>query len=161
MARRVTDDLGGAGLFGVEFFLCGEPGAEEVVFSELSPRPHDTGLVTLVGQNLSEFDLHVRAVLGLPIPEIRSLGAAASRVILASENGAGVHFTGVERALAIPENEVLLLGKPEARPYRRMGVALARGATTAQARSWADEAAACIVVGTGPETVVTPGSVGD
>ena len=77
MARAVTDALGGAGLFGVEFFLCGEPGREEVVFSELSPRPHDTGLVTLVGQNLSEFELHVRAVLGLPIPEIRSLGPAA------------------------------------------------------------------------------------
>jgi phosphoribosylglycinamide formyltransferase 2 len=161
MARRVTDHLGGAGLFGVEFFLCGEPGAEEVVFSELSPRPHDTGLVTLVGQNLSEFDLHVRAVLGLPIPEIRSLGAAASRVILARENGASVHFMGVERALTIPETEVLLFGKPEARPYRRMGVALATGATTAEAQRRADDAAACIVVGTDPETVVTPGSVGD
>jgi phosphoribosylglycinamide formyltransferase 2 len=160
MARRVTDHLGGAGLFGVEFFLCGEPGAEQVVFSELSPRPHDTGLVTLVGQNLSEFDLHVRAVLGLPIPEIRSRGAAASRVILAKASGAGVRYTGLERALAIPDTEVLLFGKPDARPYRRMGVALALGATTEEARRRADEAAGCLEVVTSPETVGTPGSPG-
>ena len=141
MARTVTDNLGGAGLFGVEFFLCGQPGQEEVVFSELSPRPHDTGLVTLVGQNLSEFDLHLRAVLGLPIPEIRSLGAAASRVILASEAGAPVRFSGVAEALAEPDTQVLLFGKPEARPQRRMGVALARAASEAEARARADRAA--------------------
>lgn len=141
MARTVTDNLGGAGLFGVEFFLCGQPGQEEVVFSELSPRPHDTGLVTLVGQNLSEFDLHLRAVLGLPIPEIRSLGAAASRVILASEAGATVRYSGVAEALAEPDTQVLLFGKPEARPQRRMGVALARAASEAEARARADRAA--------------------
>ncbi|MFM7312699.1 MAG: formate-dependent phosphoribosylglycinamide formyltransferase [Cyanobium sp.] len=144
MARAVTDALGGAGLFGVEFFLCGEPGAEEVVFSELSPRPHDTGLVTLMGQNLSEFELHVRAVLGLPIPEIRSLGPAASRVILASDQGVGVRFEGVCEALREPETQVLLFGKPDTRPHRRMGVALARGVSEQEARARADGAASRI-----------------
>jgi len=147
MARRVTDELGGAGLFGVEFFLCGQPGQEEVVFSELSPRPHDTGLVTLVGQNLSEFELHLRAVLGLPIPEIRSLGTAASRVILAETAASSVAYDGVAEALAIPETQVLLFGKAEARPLRRMGVTLARGDDETQARQRADAAAACIRVG--------------
>jgi phosphoribosylglycinamide formyltransferase 2 len=148
MARAVTDELGGAGLFGVEFFLCGAPGEEEVVFSELSPRPHDTGLVTLAGQNLSEFELHVRAVLGLPIPEIRSLGPAASRVILASEVADTVSYDGLEEALAVPESQVLLFGKPDARPGRRMGVALARGGSLAQARERADAAAAAVHVRT-------------
>jgi phosphoribosylglycinamide formyltransferase 2 len=148
MARSVTDELGGAGLFGVEFFLCGQPGQEEVVFSELSPRPHDTGLVTLVGQNLSEFDLHLRAVLGLPIPEIRSLGPAASRVILAESTASSVHYQGVAEALAIPETQVLLFGKSDARPLRRMGVALARGVDEAQARQRADDAAGLIQVRT-------------
>ena len=144
MARAVTDELGGAGLFGVEFFLCGESGREEVVFSELSPRPHDTGLVTLVGQNLSEFELHVRAVLGLPIPGIRSLGPAASRVILAGDQGSGVRFEGVAEALREPDSQVLLFGKPDTRPFRRMGVALARGASEQEARARADAAAARI-----------------
>jgi phosphoribosylglycinamide formyltransferase 2 len=146
MAKAVTDDLGGAGLFGVEFFLCGDPADPEVVFSELSPRPHDTGLVTLAGQNLSEFELHLRAVLGLPIPEIRSLGPAASRVILAPEEAAGVLYTGVERALAVPDTQVLLFGKPDARPQRRMGVALARGSSETEARARADQAAAAVQV---------------
>ncbi len=146
MAQAVTDALGGAGLFGVEFFLCGPAGQEEVVFSELSPRPHDTGLVTLVGQNLSEFELHLRAVLGLPIPAITSLGPAASRVILAQENLASVGYTGVGEALAEPDTQVLLFGKPDARPQRRMGVALARGESEAQARQRADAAAARIRV---------------
>jgi phosphoribosylglycinamide formyltransferase 2 len=146
MAKAVTDDLGGAGLFGVEFFLCGDPADPEVVFSELSPRPHDTGLVTLAGQNLSEFELHLRAVLGLPIPAIRSLGPAASRVILAPEAAASVTYGGVAQALAIPETQVLLFGKPDARPLRRMGVALARGANEAEARQRADQAAAAIEV---------------
>jgi len=146
MAKAVTDALGGAGLFGVEFFLCGPAGQEEVVFSELSPRPHDTGLVTLVGQNLSEFELHLRAVLGLPIPAITSLGPAASRVILAQENLASVGYTGLGEALAEPDTQVLLFGKPDARPQRRMGVALARGDSEAQARQRADAAAARIRV---------------
>ena len=146
MARAVTDELGGAGLFGVEFFLCGDPADPEVVFSELSPRPHDTGLVTLVGQNLSEFELHLRAVLGLPIPAITSLGPAASRVILAEETAAAVGYSGLEQALAIPDTQVLLFGKPDARPHRRMGVALARGGHEAEARDRADRAAAAIEV---------------
>jgi phosphoribosylglycinamide formyltransferase 2 len=154
MARAVTDDLGGAGLFGVEFFLCRRPGGAdpndlEVVFSELSPRPHDTGLVTLMGQNLSEFELHLRAVLGLPIPEIRSTGPAASRVILAEGSGVPVVYDGLADALAEPETQVLLFGKPELRPFRRMGVALARGESLAQARGRADAAAARIRCHTG------------
>ena len=156
MAQAVTDNLGGAGLFGVEFFLCRkpsssaeEPGELEVVFSELSPRPHDTGLVTLMGQNLSEFELHLRAVLGLPIPAICSLGPAASRVILADVAGAPVTYSGVAEALAEPNIQVLLFGKPEARPQRRMGVALARGASEAEARQRADAAAARIGVQVG------------
>ncbi|MEI8250733.1 MAG: formate-dependent phosphoribosylglycinamide formyltransferase [Synechococcus sp. ELA057] len=149
MARSVTDNLGGAGLFGVEFFLCRRQGSSdptdlEVVFSELSPRPHDTGLVTLVGQNLSEFELHLRAVLGLPIPAIHSLGPAASRVILADGSGRPVGFEGVAEALSEPETQVLLFGKPEMRPYRRMGVALARAESLELARARADAAAACI-----------------
>jgi phosphoribosylglycinamide formyltransferase 2 len=146
MAQAVTDNLGGAGLFGVEFFLCGQPGHEEVVFSELSPRPHDTGLVTLLGQNLSEFELHLRAVLGLPIPEIRSLGHAASRVILAEGTGAAVRYSGVAEALIEPDTQVLLFGKPEARPQRRMGVALARAGSEEEARARAERAASQVRV---------------
>ena len=153
MAQAVTDNLGGAGLFGVEFFLCRRPGSStdpsgelEVVFSELSPRPHDTGLVTLMGQNLSEFELHLRAVLGLPIPAIRSLGPAASRVILAEAAGTPVSYAGVAEALAEEDTQVLLFGKAEARPQRRMGVALARGSSEAEARRKADGAAARIAV---------------
>ena len=142
MARIVTDNLGGAGLFGVEFFLCGD----EVVFSELSPRPHDTGLVTLISQDLSEFELHLRAVLGLPIPSFSTAKAAASRVILADRSMNSVEYDGVEQALATPDTRVLLFGKPDARPGRRMGVALARAGTVEAARAQADQAAACITV---------------
>ena len=142
MARIVTDNLGGAGLFGVEFFLCGD----EVVFSELSPRPHDTGLVTLISQDLSEFELHLRAVLGLPIPSFSTAKAAASRVILADRSMNSVEYDGVEQALATPDARVLLFGKPDARPGRRMGVALARAGTVEAARAQADQAAACITV---------------
>ena len=142
MARIVTDNLGGAGLFGVEFFLCGD----EVVFSELSPRPHDTGLVTLISQDLSEFELHLRAVLGLPIPSFSTAKAAASRVILADRSVNSVEYDGVEQALATPDTRVLLFGKPDARPGRRMGVALARAGTVEAARAQADQAAACITV---------------
>ena len=142
MARQVTDALGGAGIFGVEFFIA----SGEVIFSELSPRPHDTGLVTLRGQNLSEFELHLRAVLGLPIPSITSTGAAASRVVLAGadQQGGPVHYRGVAEALAVPESELLLFGKPEARPMRRMGVALASGSSLAEARGRADTAAQAV-----------------
>ncbi len=151
MAQRVTDNLGGAGLFGVEFFLCHKAGRDadgelEVVFSELSPRPHDTGLVTLMGQNLSEFELHLRAVLGLPIPGIESLGPAASRVILADRDLETVAYTGVAAALEEADTQVLLFGKPTARPHRRMGVALARASSVEAARRRADRAAGQVSV---------------
>ncbi len=122
MAEKVTSDLGGAGLFGVEFFVT----ANEVIFSELSPRPHDTGMVTLISQNLSEFDLHARAVLGLPIPLIEST-EGASAVVLASTDGSNPTYSGVIDALSEPGVDVRIFGKPTTRPYRRMAVALARG----------------------------------
>ncbi len=142
MAQAVTNNLGGTGLFGVEFFLCGD----EVVFSELSPRPHDTGLVTLISQNLSEFDLHLRAVLGLPIPAITTTNAAASRVILADSQGNQVQFRGVEQALREPDTKLLLFGKREARPGRRMGVALALGNNINDAQAKANRSAAAVEV---------------
>ena len=142
MAREVTDNLGGAGLFGVEFFLCGD----EVIFSELSPRPHDTGLVTLISQNLSEFELHLRAVLGLPIPAIHCATAAASRVILADRHGERVTFSGLEQALSEPDTQVLLFGKAEARPGRRMGVALALGQRRTDAQARADRSADAVTL---------------
>ena len=122
MAQKVTSDLGGAGLFGVEFFVT----RDEVIFSELSPRPHDTGMVTLTSQNLSEFDLHARAVLGLPIPLI-ACSEGASAVVLASGDGVNPRFSGVVEALSEPGVDVRIFGKPSTRPYRRMAVALARG----------------------------------
>ena len=160
MALAITNNLGGAGLFGVEFFLCRTDDNSatakqfEVVFSELSPRPHDTGLVTLIGQNLSQFELHLRAIFGLPIPEINSLGAAASRVILADSLGAPVSYSGIEAALAEIDNEILIFGKEEARPQRRMGVALARGSNETEARRKADAAAAQVKVNVQPSSVV-------
>ncbi|MCW4469330.1 formate-dependent phosphoribosylglycinamide formyltransferase [Flavobacterium sp. MFBS3-15] len=121
MARKVTEALGGAGLFGVEFFLADEG----VYFSELSPRPHDTGMVTLAGtQNFNEFELHLRAVLSLPIAEITLEKAGASAVILASENSDSPTFSGIEKIAALPQTDFRLFGKPTSRPYRRMGVAL-------------------------------------
>jgi phosphoribosylglycinamide formyltransferase 2 len=127
MAEKVTTDLGGAGLFGVEFFVT----KDEVIFSELSPRPHDTGMVTLISQNLSEFDLHARAVLGLPIPVIECV-EGASAVVLADKEGSNPTFTGVEAALAEPGVDVRIFGKPTTRPYRRMAVALAKGPNALQ-----------------------------
>ena len=141
MAERVVDDLGGYGLFGVEFFVRGD----EAIFSELSPRPHDTGMVTSISQNLSEFDLHARAVLGLPIPAIRQLGPSASAVILADCEATSFRYEGLEDALALgggkAEVDVRLFAKPVTRPYRRMGVALARAGTVEEARSLAGGAA--------------------
>lgn len=139
MARKVVDDLGGYGIFGVEFFVRGE----EVIFSELSPRPHDTGMVTLISQNLSEFDLHARAVLGLPVPEVKLHGPSASAVILAERDSAEVGYQGLAEALAVEggEVDVRIFGKPTTRPYRRMGVALALAGNTDTARAIATEAA--------------------
>ncbi|KGO92121.1 formate-dependent phosphoribosylglycinamide formyltransferase [Flavobacterium subsaxonicum] len=121
MARKVTEALGGAGIFGVEFFLTDEG----VYFSELSPRPHDTGMVTLAGtQNFNEFELHLRAILSLPIAEITLEKAGASAVILATDTSDSPTFTGVEKIAALPKTDFRLFGKPTTRPYRRMGVAL-------------------------------------
>jgi len=121
MARKVTEALGGAGLFGVEFFLTDEG----VYFSELSPRPHDTGMVTLANtQNFNEFELHLRAILSLPISEITLEKNGASAVILASENSNNPIFTGVEKVACLPKTDFRLFGKPTSRPYRRMGVVL-------------------------------------
>lgn len=146
MAKKITDALcgeKGAGLFGVEFFVK----KNRVIFSELSPRPHDTGMVTMISQDLSEFDLHVRAILGLPIPEIRYEKAAASAVILAGEELPGpLAYPGLERALALKDVEVRIFGKPTARKYRRMGVALARASTAKKARKLAKKAAAMVRV---------------
>lgn len=121
MAEKVTEALGGAGLFGVEFFLTDEG----VYFSELSPRPHDTGMVTLAGtQNFNEFELHLRAILSLPIAEITLERNGASAVILASENSNNPTFTGIEQVACLPKTDFRLFGKPTSRPYRRMGVVL-------------------------------------
>ncbi|MTH16245.1 formate-dependent phosphoribosylglycinamide formyltransferase [Flavobacterium sp. LC2016-01] len=121
MAEKITEALGGAGLFGVEFFLTNEG----VYFSELSPRPHDTGMVTLAGtQNFNEFELHLRAILSLPIFEITLEKAGASAVILASEDAANPTFTGIEKVAALPKTDFRIFGKPTSRPYRRMGVVL-------------------------------------
>jgi phosphoribosylglycinamide formyltransferase 2 len=145
IATQVTDALGGAGLFGVEFFIT----ADEVIFSELSPRPHDTGMVTLISQNLNEFELHLRAILGLPIPNIIQYAPAASAVILATETSDAISFTGIETALSVPDVDVRLFGKPDSRPYRRMGVALATAETTDLARAKAVTAASQITLGRG------------
>ena len=121
MAEKVTEALGGAGLFGVEFFLTDDG----VYFSELSPRPHDTGMVTLAGtQNFNEFELHLRAILSLPIFEIKQEKAGASAVILAPENSNNPTFSGIEKIAALPKTDFRLFGKPTSRPYRRMGIAL-------------------------------------
>ena len=139
IARDVTTELGGLGLFGVELFVRGD----EVWFSEVSPRPHDTGLVTLVTQNLSEFALHARAILGLPVStDLREPGASA--VIYGGMDAQGIAFEGVAEALSVPGADLRLFGKPEAFERRRMGVALARGADVDQARERARTAAACV-----------------
>lgn len=142
IAEAITANLGGHGLFGVELFVKGD----EVIFSEVSPRPHDTGLVTLISQDLSEFALHVRAILGLPIPNIRSRGAAASCAILCEGDQLGPRFSGLNTALAEPDTQLRLFGKPEIVGKRRMGVALALAANIEQAREKARQAAAAVRV---------------
>ena len=136
MARKVVDNLGGYGLFGVEFFVRGD----EVIFSELSPRPHDTGMVTLVSQNLTEFDLHARAVMGLPVPDAIRARPAASAVILADRESETVSYDGLAEAMANGA-DLRIFAKPVTRPFRRMGVALATAGDTDEARRLAGEAA--------------------
>jgi phosphoribosylglycinamide formyltransferase 2 len=136
IARKVTDDLGGLGLFGVELFVKGD----EVWFSEVSPRPHDTGMVTMCTQRLNEFELHARAILGLPVDAtLRAPGASA--VIYGQMDAAGIAFEGVDEALRVPESDIRLFGKPESFKKRRMGVALANGRDTDEARQRAKLAA--------------------
>lgn len=139
ISRKVTDDLGGWGVFGVELFVKGD----EVWFSEVSPRPHDTGLVTLVSQDLSEFALHARAILGLPIPAIRQEGASASCAVLAEGYGVPV-FSGVDKALAHADTQLRLFGKPRVEGSRRVAVTLALGDDVEQARAIARDAAAAL-----------------
>lgn len=136
MARAVTDNLGGLGIFGVELFIRGD----QVWFSEVSPRPHDTGMVTMCTQRLNEFELHARAILGLPVDvSLRRPGASA--VIYGGMDARGIAFEGVDDALRVPESDIRLFGKPEAFPRRRMGVALANADTVEEARRRAKEAA--------------------
>jgi phosphoribosylglycinamide formyltransferase 2 len=137
IAAKVVNELGGRGIFGVEFFVKGD----EVYFSELSPRPHDTGMVTMISQDLSEFALHVRAILGLPIPDIIQHGPSASSVILVEGKSKNVLFSGLENALKDPSTQLRLFGKPEVNGERRMGVCLARGTTIEEARKKANASA--------------------
>ena len=129
IAKKVTDALGGYGIFGVEMFVEGD----NVIFSEVSPRPHDTGMVTMISQDLSEFALHARAVLGLPIPEVRFFGASASKAIVVEGDATEVVFSGVEEALAMPGVQVRFFGKPEVHGHRRYGVILATDENTDKA----------------------------
>ena len=142
MAKQITDGLGGYGIFGVEFFVRDE----EVLFSELSPRPHDTGLVTLATQSASEFELHLRAILGLPVPEITVDTPGASHAIVSSEELAQPAYAGVDDALDVPDARLRLFGKPTAYAGRRMGVAITTGESIEQARNRAESAADAVAV---------------
>ncbi|MDZ4201261.1 MAG: formate-dependent phosphoribosylglycinamide formyltransferase [Gallionella sp.] len=140
IAKKVTDDLGGLGLFGVELFVKGD----DVCFSEVSPRPHDTGMVTMCSQRLNEFELHARAILGLPVDTtLRAPGASA--VIYGQLEARGIAFRGVDEALRVPESDIRLFGKPESFARRRMGVALANGKDTEEARQRAKLAASKVI----------------
>ena len=134
VAKAVTDELGGRGLFGVELFVKGD----DVIFSEVSPRPHDTGLVTLISQDLSEFALHARAILGLPIPNIHMHGASASSVLLVAGESQQMQYRNLLSALIEPDTQLRLFGKPEVSGKRRLGVALARAEDTDKAREMAN-----------------------
>jgi phosphoribosylglycinamide formyltransferase 2 len=123
IATKVTDALGGRGIFGVELFIKGD----DVIFSEVSPRPHDTGMVTMISQDLSQFALHARAILGLPVPAIHFHGPSASSVVLVNGESSHLTFNNLEQALSLPDTQLRLFGKPEVKGQRRMGVALARG----------------------------------
>jgi phosphoribosylglycinamide formyltransferase 2 len=141
-AKAVTDGLGGRGVFGVELFIKGD----EVLFSEVSPRPHDTGMVTMISQDLSQFALHARAILGLPIPSIRQFGPSASSVILVEGESEDVSFGNLDQALAQPDTQLRLFGKPQVSGQRRMGVALARGDSIEQAREKANASSSSVSI---------------
>lgn len=136
IAKKVTDALGGYGIFGVEFFVKGD----QVIFSEVSPRPHDTGMVTMISQDLSEFGLHARALLGLPVPSIRFYGPSASRAIVVEGDTDKVEFDNLEEVLAEPGVQLRIFGKPEVKGHRRMGVILATDETVDAARAKAERA---------------------
>ncbi len=142
IAKAVTDELGGRGLFGVELFIKGD----DVIFSEVSPRPHDTGLVTLISQDLSEFALHARAILGLPIPNIVQHGPSASAVLLVSGESTKMQYSNLAAALSRPDTQLRLFGKPEVSGKRRLGVALARTSDIESARTTANAVIADIKV---------------
>lgn len=136
IARKITDALGGYGIFGVELFIKGD----EVIFSEVSPRPHDTGMVTMISQDLSEFALHARAVLGLPVPEIRFLGPSASRAVVVEGDTTQIEMDNLDQVLAEPGTQMRIFGKPEIKGHRRMGVILATADTVEAARDKASRA---------------------
>ena len=144
-AEAITSALGGYGIFGVELFIRGD----EVLFSEVSPRPHDTGMVTMISQDLSQFALHARAILGLPIPSIRQFGPAASSVILVEGNSKDVTFGNLNEALSEEDVQVRLFGKPEVKGQRRMGVALSRGSSIEQAKEKAVKASSSVSISLG------------
>ncbi len=145
IARKITDALGGYGIFGVELFIKGD----HAIFSEVSPRPHDTGMVTMISQDLSEFALHVRALLGLPVPEIRFYGPSASRALLGEGNSTDIVFSGMEEALSLPGTDMRIFGKPEVKGHRRLGVMLATDETVGKAVRKVDEAASRIKIQVG------------
>jgi phosphoribosylglycinamide formyltransferase 2 len=141
-AKAITDSLGGRGIFGVELFVKGD----NVIFSEVSPRPHDTGMVTMISQDLSQFALHARAILGLPIPNIRQHGPSASAVLLVEGDSQSVSYHNLEKALTAPDTQIRLFGKPQVSGKRRMGVAIARGDSIEEAREKARTASGAIEV---------------
>jgi phosphoribosylglycinamide formyltransferase 2 len=141
-SKKVTDALGGRGIFGVELFVKGD----DVFFSEVSPRPHDTGMVTMISQDLSQFALHARAILGLPIANIRQVGPSASAVILVEGNSEQLLYSGLENALTEPDVQLRLFGKPKVAGRRRMGVCIARGESIEAARAKARKASEAVEV---------------
>ena len=141
-AKAVTDALGGRGIFGVELFVKND----DVWFSEVSPRPHDTGMVTMISQDLSQFAIHARAILSLPIPNIMQHGPSASRVILVEGQSENVAFGNLDAALSEPDTQLRLFGKPFVKGKRRMGVCLARGTSIEEARAKADRVAKAVSV---------------
>ena len=141
-SKTITDALGGYGVFGVELFIRGN----EVLFSEVSPRPHDTGMVTMISQDLSQFALHARAILGLPIPVIRQVGPSASSVILVEGESEDISFGNLDMALAEPDTQLRLFGKPKVSGQRRMGVALARGNSIEEAREKANSVSSQVAI---------------
>ncbi len=136
IAKAITDALGGYGIFGVELFIKGD----DVIFSEVSPRPHDTGMVTMISQDLSEFALHARALLGLPVPAIRFFGPSASMAVVVEGDTDKIEMDALEQVLAEPGVQIRIFGKPEIKGHRRMGVILATDETLDAARAKAQRA---------------------